>query len=140
MSQPLHINDNLTIPAAELSWAASRSSGSGGQNVNKVASKVALRFDLPGTAVLDEAAKARLRGLSGVRLDAAGWVLVISQLTRDQVRNLEDARQKLSELVLAALRPPRARRPTKPGRSARERRMQDKRRNAERKRQRVALD
>lgn len=140
MSQPLHINDNLTIPAAELSWAASRSSGSGGQNVNKVASKVALRFDLPGTAVLDEAAKARLRGLSGVRLDAAGWVLVISQLTRDQVRNLEDARQKLSELVQAALRKPKARRPTRPGPGARERRLQDKRRHAERKRQRGAMD
>ncbi len=127
MNEPLIISATLQVPPGELTWTAARSSGPGGQNVNKVASKVELRFDLPGTRVLDEAAKARLRNLAGARLDADGWVLIISQLTRDQSRNLEDARDKLRTLILRALERPTPRRPTRPSRAAKARRVADKR-------------
>src|SRR4051812_28981844 len=133
---PLHINEKITIPAGELSWEAVRSSGPGGQNVNKVASKVELRFDLPGTTALDDFTKGRLRALAGGRLDAQGRVLIVSQLTRDQGRNLEDAREKLAALVRSALERPRPRFATKPTRSSQRRRVEAKRRNSDRKRDR----
>src|SRR4051794_22779431 len=93
MLEPLVITVALTIPPGDLSWEATRSSGPGGQNVNKVASKVELRFDLPGTAALGPETKARLRALAANRLDAEGKLLIVSQLTRDQGRNLDDARE-----------------------------------------------
>jgi ribosome-associated protein len=136
MSAPLIINDRVTLPASELEWSAARSSGPGGQNVNKVASKVELRFDLPRTSALDDGAKARLRALAGSRLDADGRVLVVSQRTRDQSRNLEDARAKLRELVLRALERPRPRRATRPTVSSRARRMDAKRHQGDKKRTR----
>lgn len=139
MNDPLVVNGSLTIPASELSWEATRSSGPGGQNVNKVASKIWLRFDLPATLVLDGWTKERLRQLvaaGGGQLDAEGRVLIGSQLTRDQARNLEDAREKLRTLILRALIRPTPRRPTKPTRSSRERRLTGKRELAERKQQR----
>ena len=70
MNEPLIISAAVQVPPGDLSWTAARSSGPGGQNVNKVASKVELRFDLPGTRALDETTKARLRTLAGARLDA----------------------------------------------------------------------
>jgi ribosome-associated protein len=136
MSDPLVINDHLTLPASELSWTAVRASGPGGQNVNKVASKVELRFDLAGTTVLDAATRARLRTLAGNRLDAEGRLLLVSQVTRDQSRNLEDARARLRELVLRALERPTPRRATKPTRASRARRVADKRHRAATKRDR----
>jgi ribosome-associated protein len=136
MSEPLEIKPDLTLPAADLLVAAVRSSGPGGQNVNKVASKIELRFDLAGTAALDGAVKERLRALARNRLDAEGRILIISQKTRDQQKNLEDAREKLKALVLEALTPPKPRRPTRPGRGAIERRLTEKRVQAQRKRRR----
>jgi ribosome-associated protein len=136
MNEPLVVNATIQIPASELAWTAARSSGPGGQNVNKVASKIELRFDLPGTRALDEATKQRLRGLAGGRLDADGWVLIVSQLTRDQGRNLDDARQKLRELILRALVRPTPRRPTRPTRASQERRVSEKRQRAATKQQR----
>jgi ribosome-associated protein len=136
MQEPLYINDLVTIPASELDWVATRSSGPGGQNVNKVESKVELRFDLPNTAVLSEDTKARLRTIAKHRLDAEGRVLLVSQLTRDQPRNLQDARDKLRQLVLAALERPTPRRPTRPSRAARERRVAEKRQHSVRKQER----
>ena len=127
MNEPLIISAAVQVPPGDLTWTAARSSGPGGQNVNKVASKVELRFDLPGTRALDEMTKARLRTLAGARLDADGWVLIISQLTRDQSRNLEDARDKLRTLILRALERPTPRRPTRPTRASKERRVADKR-------------
>jgi len=81
MRAPLVIDDRITIPAGDIVWTATRSSGPGGQNVNKVASRVELRFDLPGTTALSEAAKARLRAIAGVVLDADGWVLLKRRLS-----------------------------------------------------------
>jgi len=137
MSDRLVISAQVTIPGADLSWTAVRASGPGGQNVNKVATKVELRFDLAGTRALDEDAKARLRVLASGRLDAQGRLVVSSQRTRQRERNLEDARAKLRALIERALSPPRPRRPTRPSASARERRLHEKRRHGSRKRERA---
>ena len=67
---PLRVDDAVVIPAADLTWSAARAGGPGGQNVNKVSSKVELRFDLPGTRCLDDAVKERLRALAASCLDA----------------------------------------------------------------------
>ncbi|HNN95800.1 MAG TPA: alternative ribosome rescue aminoacyl-tRNA hydrolase ArfB [Pseudomonadota bacterium] len=123
-----------------MHWEATRSSGPGGQNVNKVASKIELRFDLPGTQALSLEVKERLRSIAGSRLDADGWILVVSQLTRDQSRNLEDALSKLRQLILVALVRPTPRRATRPTRASRERRLDEKRKNAERKQGRRGPD
>jgi ribosome-associated protein len=136
----LRIDDRTTLPVSELRWTAARAGGPGGQNVNKVASKVELRFDLPATRALDEGQKARLRARCASRLDAEGMLVVTSQRTRDQVRNLADARAKLAALVAAALRPPPPRRPTQPTRASHERRLRDKRARADRKRSRAGAD
>ncbi|WP_437602125.1 alternative ribosome rescue aminoacyl-tRNA hydrolase ArfB [Sorangium sp. So ce590] len=133
MSHPLVINDALTAPAALLSWSAVRASGPGGQNVNKVASKVELRFDFAAWPELDEGAKTRLHALAHGRLDAEGRLLIVSQLTRDQQRNLDDAREKLRALILRALEVPVLRRPTRPTRASKRRRLDEKRRTSEKK-------
>lgn len=133
---PLRIDQSLTLPAHELSFVAMRSSGAGGQNVNKVASKVELRFDPKSSSVLTQEVKARLKKLAARYLDAEGQIRVTSQKTRDQSRNLEDAREKLAQLIRKALIPPKKRIPTKPTKGAKERRLQDKQRTAERKRER----
>jgi ribosome-associated protein len=140
MSEPLVIQGAVTIPGAELSWTAVRASGPGGQNVNKVASKVELRYDLPGSRALAPEVKARLRALARSRLDAEGKLLVTSQLTRDQSRNLEDARAKLAALVKTALLPPRKRKATRPSLGAKRRRVEHKRRQGEKKASRRTRD
>src|ERR1700704_5966774 len=114
MSEPLPVSQALIIPADELRWTSVRSSGPGGQNVNKVSSKVELRFDFERSRVLDAETKARLRALARTRLDAEGQILIVSQATRDRQRNLEDARAKLGEVVLRACVRPKRRRPTRP--------------------------
>lgn len=133
MSEDLFISDRLTIPAEELHWVAVRSSGPGGQNVNKVATKVELRFNLPGSVVLTESVRTRLQNIARTRLDADGWILITSQVTRSQERNLEDAKAKLVALVLRALSPPRTRRPTSPTRGSKERRLREKKAVGEKK-------
>jgi ribosome-associated protein len=133
---PLEISGSLTLPASCLTWAASRASGPGGQNVNKVSSKVELRFDLEGCGVLDAATKDRLRAIASTMLDGAGRVLIVSQKTRDQPKNLDDAREKLRALVLRALVRPKKRRPTRPSRGAVARRLDEKNRASQRKKAR----
>lgn len=132
----LLIRPGLVLPERELTVRAVRSSGPGGQNVNRVSTKVELSFDLPGSTALDAPVKARLRRLAAGRLDAEGRVLVTSQATRSQAQNLEDARDKLKALVLAALVVPKRRRATKPTRASKERRLDSKRRQSQKKQSR----
>ena len=136
MSEPLVVDARVTIPATDLEWTAMRASGPGGQHVNKVSSKVLLRFRLEQTTALDARAKARLREIAASRIDGDGDVCVVSQATRDQTRNLEDARAKLKSLVLAALFVPKRRKATRPSRAAKARRLDEKRRQSDKKRDR----
>lgn len=133
----LAIRPGLTIPARELVWGAVRSSGPGGQNVNKVASKVELRFDFEASSALTASVKARLRSLAKNRLDADGCILIVSQVTRAQPKNLTDARERLAELIIKALVVPKPRRPTKPSRAAKRARVKNKRVNSLKKQSRA---
>ncbi len=132
----LRVNATVTLPARELSFRAVRSGGPGGQNVNKVASKVDLRFDLAGSAALTGTQKTRLRALAKSRLDPDGAIQIVAEDTRDQQQNLELARERLAALVRAALVVPKRRKPTKPTRGSRERRLAEKKRTSDKKRDR----
>jgi ribosome-associated protein len=123
MTTPLVINNTITLPGSDLEWTAVKASGPGGQNVNKVASKVELTFDFEGSVALTDAVKSRLRVSAKNALDAEGRVLVVSQKTRDQGKNLSDARDKLRALIVKALEVPKARKPTKPSRASKARRV-----------------
>ena len=114
------------IPAVELRESFARSSGPGGQNVNKVETKVELRWNPAESAVLPERDREwLLKRLSG-RLTTTGDLVVTSSRTRDQLRNREDARDKLAAALRHALERPKLRKRTRPGRKAVERRIQEK--------------
>jgi ribosome-associated protein len=136
--EDLVVGPGLVIAARDLSWSAVRASGPGGQNVNKVSSKVDLRFDLEGSDALSPELKSRVRGRA--RLDAEGRVVIVSQLTRDQKRNLDDAREKLAQLIRAASFVPKKRKPTKPSRGSKERRISEKKQRGETKRTRRSVE
>lgn len=133
MSTPLVINEKITLPGSDLEWTAVRASGPGGQNVNKVASKIELTFDFEGTVALPDDARDRLRKLAKNTLDGEGRILVKSEKTRDQAKNLADARDKLKKLVLSSLVVPKVRKATKPTRAAKAKRVTAKKKVAAKK-------
>jgi len=136
MSTDLRIGPTCVIPGHELTVTSTHSSGPGGQNVNKVATKIELRFDLPACESLTGAQKARLRALAGNRFDADGQLIITSQVTRNRLRNLVDAREKLADLIREALVPPKPRFATKPTKSSQRHRVADKRALGEKKKTR----
>ncbi len=125
---PLIIAPDIVIPDEELEWKFIRSSGPGGQNVNKVASAAQLRFLLPQNASLPAAARNRLRRLAGQRLIDDGSILFKSVSERTQEGNRRAALERLENLIRAALVEPKIRRKTRPTRASKERRIEAKKR------------
>lgn len=134
MSSGLRINSRLTIPPGEIELRAARSSGPGGQHANVTASRVEAVFDIAGSRVLGPAERERLGRRYGDRVTA------VAQDSRGQARNRELALERLAAKIRAALRVPKARRPTRPSRAAKQRRLAAKRRRSELKRSRRRPD
>ena len=130
MADPIAAPPRVFVPPAAIEVHAVRSSGPGGQNVNKVASKVLVEVDLARVEGLDDASRRRLATLAGRRLGADGILRITAQSSRDRFRNLEDARAKARELLEKAQVAPRKRRASGPSRADRESRLQSKRRAA----------
>lgn len=127
MPPHVFVTPQISIDEDEMEEAFVRSPGPGGQNVNKVATAVQLRFPLMHTASLPEDVRSRLRVLAGRRVGSDGWLSISANRYRSQARNREDARARLLELIRAAAEPPKPRRKTRPTAASKERRLQEKR-------------
>ncbi len=134
----IQITPDLAIPDKEVAFATSRSGGPGGQNVNKLETRVTLRFDLAGSPSLSEEQRARLRERLATRITKEGVLHVTSQRHRSQMANRDAAVERFVELVGEALREETPRKKTRPSRAAKARRREEKRRRSGRKRERSA--
>lgn len=137
----LDIDGRFTIPSAEMSLSFARSSGPGGQNVNKVNSKVTLTWSPVRSSAIPPGVRQRFLTKYGNRLTNDGNLLVVSQRYRDQPKNIEDCREKLREMIRTVLVAPIVRRPTRPTKGSKERRISEKKHRSEAKaRRRIDKD
>jgi ribosome-associated protein len=132
----LFVNESISIPETEFDFGFSRSSGPGGQNVNKVNSRATLRWDATRSAALPEDVQQRFLTTYRRRLTREGILQISSQRYRDQGRNVTDCLSKLRELILAVFSAPQKRKATRPSRGAQQRRLAEKRTISERKQSR----
>ncbi len=139
MGEELVINEKLKISGDRLIVSAVRSSGPGGQNVNKVATCIELRFNPTEWGQLTHAALQRLLTSVKNRIDAEGRIIITSQKYREQFKNLEDARFKLRDMIIKCLKAPKPRRPTKPTKSSVEDRIKKKKITSEKKQNRSKI-
>jgi ribosome-associated protein len=135
----IEITPTLAISENEIQEEFVRSSGAGGQNVNKVATAVQLRFDAAHSPSLSDDMRRRLKRLAGQRMTAEGVLIIKAQSQRTQERNRQDALERLVELLQQASIPPTPRRPTKPTRASQQRRIEAKRRQSQAKQLRRSL-
>jgi len=127
----LEINSQIRIADTELQWTFVRSGGPGGQNVNKVASKAVVRWNLAASPSVPEDVKARMRMQQRNRITTEGDLIITSQRYRDQERNKQDCLEKFRDIILQAFITPKPRKPSKPSHASRERRLQVKRRRSQ---------
>lgn len=126
MAGPLLVTPHLEIPAADLEWSFSRSGGPGGQHVNTTDTRARVHFALTRCSVLGPGVKQRLRDAHPGWVNADGDLVVSSDEHRSQLRNAEEVERRLVEAIRAALKPPRVRRPTKPTKASKTRRLDQK--------------
>lgn len=130
----LRINDQLSIPLAELHFRFTPSGGPGGQHANRSATRVELLFDVADSSVLSEAQRERLMTALKGYIDGEGVLRLVSQATRSQAQNREEVTARFQSLLARALRPRKRRRPTRIPRAERQRRLAEKRHRSETKR------
>jgi ribosome-associated protein len=136
----IRVSDRVVVPEAAIETKAVRSSGPGGQNVNKLATKIQMWIDLSRVAGFEGDDLPRVRAFLKSRLDADGRLLVMSQERREQARSREDCASKVADLIRTALIRPKVRRRTRPTRASKERRIEAKRRHSDRLRERHVGD
>ncbi|MEO8215500.1 MAG: alternative ribosome rescue aminoacyl-tRNA hydrolase ArfB [Acidobacteriota bacterium] len=136
----IEINDEISIPDSEIEFTASRSAGPGGQNVNKVNSRITVTFDVVRSAALNDEQKSRVLDRLKTRISRAGILQISSQKHRTQLANREAAVARFAELVAEALREERPRKKSRPSRAAREKRIEEKKRRSGLKRDRGRIE
>ncbi|HEY0970220.1 MAG TPA: alternative ribosome rescue aminoacyl-tRNA hydrolase ArfB [Gemmatimonadales bacterium] len=129
----LAVNATVSIPRTELEVRATRSGGPGGQHVNTSSTRIEIRWNVLRSSALDEEQRARVVARLAARVDGEGWLRVVSSESRSQRQNREAAEARLAEMVRRALVIPRTRKPTKPSRAAKRARLEDKRKQGEKK-------